>query len=350
MQRSNSIGIVVIASILLLVGAAGIITAAQPEDSGSDIEISVQGNGVVDSDGQAVTVWASESVTFSLGPTSDRAGEHYIYCLDPEWTDDDYECQQGTLSSNEKFDFRVSSNELSPGEYHVTARIHEDGLGYDNPLIEEIEVDLRVIRKSGDIDEDGLSNEDEVNRGTDFDDPDSDGDGLADGKEINRYNTDPLASDSDRDGLSDGVEVTEFGTDPNSRDTDNDGLEDGEEVNEHNTDPTVADSDGDGFDDGAEIKQGTDPNDPDQNPGSGDSETVEKSNDQPTDGSSSSDSSSLDPSDSESDSADEEEFQRGFLTNDPDSGLAILQDPFNITFIGFVLSIVGILFQLRGVR
>lgn len=38
--------------------------------------------------------------------------------------------------------------------------------------------------------------------------------------------------------------------------------------------------------------------------------------------------------------------QRGFLTNDPDSSMQILNDPVTLTWSGIVLSIVGIVFQL----
>ena len=129
-----------------------------------------------------------------------------------------------------------------------------------------------------DTDGDGLSDEEEIERGLDPDSPDSDGDGLDDGEEI-ALGTDPLDSDSDGDGLSDGDEVDlgtdpldsdsdddgisdrdeiEIGTDPVDPDTDDDGLDDGEE-DEIGTDPLEADSDGGGADDGLEVSEGSDP-------------------------------------------------------------------------------------------
>lgn len=57
---------------------------------------------------------------------------------------------------------------------------------------------------------------------------DSDGDGLCDDDEIDQ-GTDPNNPDSDGDGLSDGQE-TVYGTDPNNADTDGDGTSDGDEV------------------------------------------------------------------------------------------------------------------------
>jgi len=65
-------------------------------------------------------------------------------------------------------------------------------------------------------------------------------------------------TDTDNDGLSDEEEV-QFGTDITMPDTDSDGLFDREEVYSFKTDPLNPDSDGDGFFDGAEVKSGYDP-------------------------------------------------------------------------------------------
>jgi hypothetical protein len=65
----------------------------------------------------------------------------------------------------------------------------------------------------GDIDEDGLTNVDELNRGTTVGNPDTDNDGISDGEEVNTYGTNPLQWDSDGDGSSDGDEVAN-GNDP----------------------------------------------------------------------------------------------------------------------------------------
>jgi len=67
--------------------------------------------------------------------------------------------------------------------------------------------------------------------------------------------------DSDQDGLTD-EEEQQLGTDPNSVDSDNDGLFDREEVKVYHTDPLNADTDGDGYLDGAEVKSGYDPKGP----------------------------------------------------------------------------------------
>ena len=64
-----------------------------------------------------------------------------------------------------------------------------------------------------DPDDDGLTNDEEDEEGTDPADPDTDDDGLTDGEEVNDHGTDPLDPDTDDGGTSDGVEVMD-GTEP----------------------------------------------------------------------------------------------------------------------------------------
>jgi hypothetical protein len=65
-----------------------------------------------------------------------------------------------------------------------------------------------VINPDGDDDGDGLTNQEEEDIGTQYDNPDSDGDGLDDGLEV-KIGTKPQAGfeDTDGDGVTDGVEV-----------------------------------------------------------------------------------------------------------------------------------------------
>ena len=65
----------------------------------------------------------------------------------------------------------------------------------------------------------------------------------------------------DNDQLTDGEEIF-LGTCPSNNDTDSDDLSDFEEVLVYQTNPLEADTDGDGVDDGQEIVDGTDPLDP----------------------------------------------------------------------------------------
>ncbi len=101
----------------------------------------------------------------------------------------------------------------------------------------------------GDSDDDGLTDVEEVDRGTDPFDPDTDRDGLGDGYEA-REGTDPTKADTDGDGLSDNLEID--GTSATKADTDGDGIDDGDEY-VLRLDPTKADTDGDGRSDRDEV-------------------------------------------------------------------------------------------------
>ncbi|MGA1866060.1 MAG: transglutaminase domain-containing protein [Thermoplasmatota archaeon] len=81
-----------------------------------------------------------------------------------------------------------------------------------------------------DEDNDGLSNSQEIFRGTDPMNPDTDGDDLIDGWEVDLWGTDPLDPDTDDDTLYDGDEVNVYGTDPTEWDTDGGKVSDGAEV------------------------------------------------------------------------------------------------------------------------
>ena len=142
--------------------------------------------------------------------------------------------------------------------------VQTDQVDTDNDgLTDAQEADIGTDPTKADTDGDGLTDGDEVNEyGTDPLSADSDGDGLSDGEEVNSYDTDPLKSDTDGDGLSDGDEVNEYRTDPTAADSDGDGLDDNEEINQYDTDPNNSDTDGDGISDGDEVANGTDPNDP----------------------------------------------------------------------------------------
>lgn len=118
------------------------------------------------------------------------------------------------------------------------------------------------VDDAGDPDQDGLTNAQEVELGTDPNLADSDDDGITDGEEVNTYGTNPLNLDTDGDQFYDGGEIIR-GTDLLETDSDGDGLTDGNEEYTTGTDPVEPDSDGDGVDDGQEIDDGTDPQDAD---------------------------------------------------------------------------------------
>ncbi len=67
-----------------------------------------------------------------------------------------------------------------------------------------------------------------------------------------------VSADVDKDGLTNDQEL-QLGTDVNNADTDRDGLSDGDEVNTYKTDPKKADTDDDRYDDGQEVRSGYNP-------------------------------------------------------------------------------------------
>ena len=98
---------------------------------------------------------------------------------------------------------------------------------------------------------------------------DTDGDGISDYDEIMILLTDPTKSSTDEDGVSDAekdadndgisnIEELKKGTNPMSKDSDGDGLSDPDEYL-YGTDPVNADTDGDGAEDGWEVQFGFDP-------------------------------------------------------------------------------------------
>lgn len=147
----------------------------------------------------------------------------------------------GTVKAG--FNFYFGRSDLDDDDEDGLTNIQEEQFG-TNP-------------RNPDSDEDGLKDGEEVNRyKTDPLKPDTDGDGLTDGDEVMKYRTDPIISDTDGDGLSDGAEINKYkyGTDPLKIDTDGDMLTDGDEVLKYHTNPLSADTDGDGLSDWDELK------------------------------------------------------------------------------------------------
>jgi len=106
---------------------------------------------------------------------------------------------------------------------------------------QSVDVTITVIDCLLDADFDGLNDDIEEEIGTDPNNPDTDGDGIEDGQEVNVDGTDPLDdcdsvggnplpdTDCDNDGLTN-AEENDLGTNPFDSDSDDDGLTDGEEV------------------------------------------------------------------------------------------------------------------------
>ena len=124
-----------------------------------------------------------------------------------------------------------------------------------------------------DTDEDGLYDLLENTLGLDPANTDTDGDGLSDYEEVCTSFTNPLKGDSDGNGIADsdedpdgdGMTVNEElerGLSTILADTDRDGIADADEIRIYGTDPVKADSDEDGAEDGWELEHGYSPYSP----------------------------------------------------------------------------------------
>lgn len=105
------------------------------------------------------------------------------------------------------------------------------------------------LNDPNDLDNDGLTNEEEVLYKTNPTIADSDGDLLLDGEEVHIFCTNPRVVDSDYDYICDFLELFKTKTNPISADSDNDKINDGFEVYIHGSNPNSPDTDGDGLSD-----------------------------------------------------------------------------------------------------
>jgi hypothetical protein len=116
---------------------------------------------------------------------------------------------------------------------------------------------LTTLTGSGDADSDGLTNLQEWDLETIYNDPDTDKDLLKDGEEV-ALGKNPLVADADDlysdlngDGVIDSIGL-QLGHQPSATDSDGDGVSNADELLMC-TNPVRADTDGDGVDDGADV-------------------------------------------------------------------------------------------------
>lgn len=142
---------------------------------------------------------------------------------------------------------------------------------FEKEIIEkDIVLNAIWVNIEADSDQDGLYDDIEDYIGTDKNNTDTDEDGLSDYKEEVIFKYNPLNKDSDGDGIEDSnedydedgltnIEEYQIGTNPILKDSDLDDLLDGKEENIYGTNPINEDTDSDGANDGDEVRLGTDP-------------------------------------------------------------------------------------------
>jgi Bacterial TSP3 repeat len=102
------------------------------------------------------------------------------------------------------------TGERDSGEIILNTEPEEIQLDNDTNKVDKIiepGINVNSTAISSDIDEDGLSNEEEEVLKTDPESSDTDRDGLSDREEVKIYHTDPLHEDTDGDSYLDGEEV-----------------------------------------------------------------------------------------------------------------------------------------------
>lgn len=269
---------VVLCSCLLLVtsGAPTIVGASGNQLAIQDI--SYTGEAVIDGEYDSTHLWQSDPHNLSISLyTGNKTGIYTVCTSLRRPTNNSTQlpaCKDVSLSPNSTRQVNFSFNRIPKnitGNTTVRTTISNSS---DNTSIAEQTTEIVVLTKSGDIDDDGLTNEAELERGTAVNGSDTDEDGLTDEEEVDEYQTDPTQADTDDDGLRDSEEIS-AGTDPTDPDTDDDSLKDGRE-NELGTNASKADTDGDGLTDIFELNLGTNPTNPDSdNDGLADGREVE---------------------------------------------------------------------------
>nr|WP_010133609.1 leucine-rich repeat domain-containing protein [Microbulbifer agarilyticus] len=228
--------------------------------------IDFDGNGTTDGEGyssctlqrvekfQGHALWGSIGIDAGQNPWQWSSVSYPSQCRYRVNTDGTVELEQGEPGGLVNTTFQLDAN----GELLTTTYI---GNGYSELL-------MGVVLENV-VDPIAASE-----RFVDYGFYDTDGDGLPDSFEIAYaldLNGDDSASDLDDDGLSN-LEESEAGTNPRSADTDGDGMGDAYEL-ANNLDPTVDDGAADADDDGAtnleEFEAGTDPWNPASKPRSG---------------------------------------------------------------------------------
>lgn len=164
-------------------------------------------------------VWKSENLTIDARVTPTVEASNVELC--GQLHDDEGEvvgelpCESFTIGERPvEVTYNMSSwPENSTGQHAIVFELHSIEPNSGDEPIDRHESNVYVLEKDGDLTGDGLSNEREVQIGTDFTTPDSSGNGLTDWQEVEHYGTDPLRLDTTGDGINDAT-IIRLGLDP----------------------------------------------------------------------------------------------------------------------------------------
>lgn len=271
----------------MLVVSTGIVGAAlaQTEPNVSVDDISLTGNGILDTEQNDTIIAGWRSTTVTTNVSGDTGQYEACLTMDSTVNERVIECKATAVNTTGATNLSFENPEWPAnrsGQQTLSLVVRNN----TNDTLATSSQQVTILHENGDNDDDGVPNRKEIKEGIDPTQPDTDRDNLSDSKELYNTSTNPNKKDTDGDGLSDYVEVAKYDSSPLKNDTDGDGLNDSVEINKHDTEPdevdsdgdtlsdwdelkkygtnpTKADTDGDGLNDDKEIARDTDPRDPD---------------------------------------------------------------------------------------
>lgn len=233
--KSIGVHVVVVLTLLLIVGlatmsATNLIVLAQNNDNDADQpaigDVSLSGSGYIAEQHEIVRdhpernfVWRTGQLNVSANITAGEVSGEFTLCA-RAYTEDGERLNMSDCSTIELEEKTETIGTVSlpdwpedtRGNHSIMIELRSEVNG-ETEVFSEAAVEVIVIEREGDLTGDGLSNEAEVEHGTDFTVPDTIGNGLTDWEEVRKYGTDPLSHDTTGDGIDDAT-LVRFGLDP----------------------------------------------------------------------------------------------------------------------------------------